>query len=72
MADPAVQKALLKLMLSLPTPVLRMMSGGGVVWQGGRTLDPRFQFLTAGGRARRPCPPCRRPRPGPAAPLAWR
>jgi acetyl esterase len=50
MADPAVQKSLLKLMLSLPTPVLRMMSGGGVVWQGGRTLDPRFQFLTAGGR----------------------
>ena len=49
MADPAVQKAILKLMLSLPTPVLRMMSGGGVVWQGGRTLDPRFQFLAAGG-----------------------
>ena len=41
MADPAVQKAILKVMLSLPSPVLRMMSGGGVVWQGGRTLDPR-------------------------------
>ena len=47
MADPAVQKMLLKAMLSLPTPVLRMMSGGGVVWQGGRTLDPRLQFLAA-------------------------
>lgn len=50
MADPAVQKAILKVMLSLPTPVLRMLSGGGVVWQGGRTLDPRFQFLAAGAR----------------------
>lgn len=50
MADPAVQKALLKVLLSLPTPVLRMMAGGGVVYQGGRTLDPRFQFLTAGAR----------------------
>lgn len=50
MADPAVQKAILKVLLSLPTPVLRAMSGGGVVYQGGRTLDPRFQFLTAGAR----------------------
>ena len=47
MADPAIQKAILKVMLSLPTPVLRMMSGGGVVWQGGRTLDPRLQFIAA-------------------------
>ena len=44
MADPAVQKAILKVLLSLPSPVLRAMSGGGVVYQGGRTLDPRFQF----------------------------
>ncbi|MFZ5668130.1 MAG: alpha/beta hydrolase [Pseudomonadota bacterium] len=50
MADPAVQKAVLKVMLALPTPVLRMMAGGGVVYQGGRTLDPRFQFLAAGAR----------------------
>jgi acetyl esterase/lipase len=50
MADPAIQKVMLKVMLSLPTPVLRMMSGGGVVYQGGRTLDPRFQFLAAGAR----------------------
>src|SRR5690242_16329211 len=27
------------------------MSGGGVVYQGGRTLDPHFQFLTAAARA---------------------
>lgn len=50
MADPAVQKAVLKIMLALPTPVLRAMAGGGVVYQGGRTLDPRFQFLAAGAR----------------------
>jgi len=50
MADPALQKVILKVMLSLPTPVLRMMSGGGVVWQGGRTLDPRLQFLAASAR----------------------
>jgi acetyl esterase len=45
MADPALQKMMLNTMLSLPTPVLRMLAGGGVVFQGGRTLDPRFQFL---------------------------
>jgi acetyl esterase/lipase len=45
MADPALQKMMLNAMLSLPTPILRMMAGGGVVFQGGRTLDPRFQFL---------------------------
>lgn len=50
MADPAVQKVLLKVLLSLPTPVLRGLSGGGVVYQGGRTLDPRFQFLAAGAK----------------------
>lgn len=50
MADPAVQRTILKVLLSLPTPVLRALSGGGVVYQGGRTLDPRFQFMAAGGR----------------------
>lgn len=50
MADPAVQKFVLKGMLSLPTPLLRLLSGGGVVYQGGRTLDPRFQFLAAAAR----------------------
>lgn len=50
MAAPPVQKFLFKTLLSLPTPVLRALSGGGVVYQGGRTLDPRFQFLAAGGK----------------------
>jgi len=54
MADPAVQRTILKVLLSLPTPVLRALSGGGVVYQGGRTLDPRFQFLAAGGRRQPP------------------
>jgi acetyl esterase len=45
MASDATQKAILKLILSLPSPVLRAMSGGGVVYKGGRTLDPRFQFF---------------------------
>ena len=45
MADPAVQKFILKALMSLPSPVLRAMSGGGTVYRGGRTLDPRFQFL---------------------------
>jgi acetyl esterase/lipase len=43
MAD--VQKLVLKTILSLPSPILRAMSGGGVVYRGGRTLDPRFQFF---------------------------
>jgi acetyl esterase/lipase len=45
MADPAFQKAALKSVLSLPRPVLRLLSGGAAVYQGGRTLDPRLQFL---------------------------
>lgn len=36
-------------MLSLPSPLLRLMSGGTVVYKGGRTLDPRFQFMAAQG-----------------------
>ncbi len=45
MASDAAQKTILKLILSLPSPVLRALSGGGVVYKGGRTLDPRFQFF---------------------------
>lgn len=45
MANAAVQKFILKTILSLPSPILRAMSGGGVVYRGGRTLDPRFQFF---------------------------
>lgn len=50
MANPTVQKWLLKATLSLPTPLVRALSGGGVVYQGGRTLDPRFQFLAHAAR----------------------
>ena len=45
MADPAIQKHLLKAVLALPRPVLRAASGGRAVYVGGRTLEPRFQFL---------------------------
>jgi acetyl esterase/lipase len=41
---------MLRTLLSLPTPALRLMSGGGVVYRGGRTLDPRLQFLAARAR----------------------
>src|SRR5215469_12921238 len=54
MADLVIQKAALKGMLSLPRPILRLMAGGGVVYQGGRTLDPRIQFLAAQARGAPP------------------
>ncbi len=50
MADLAVQRFILKRILSLPTPILRALSGGGVVYQGGRTLDPRIQFFANAAR----------------------
>jgi acetyl esterase len=50
MADPAIQNVALRAALSLPRPLLRLLSGGGVVYRGGRTLDPRFQFLASHGR----------------------
>lgn len=50
MADPAFQKYALRALLGLPRPVLRALAGGGVVYQGGRTLDPRLQFIA--GQAR--------------------
>lgn len=50
MASPATQRFIAKTLLSLPAPILRLMSGGGVVYQGGRTLDPRIQFLAAQAR----------------------
>ena len=50
MADQLLQHVALKAALSLPRPVLRLLSGGGVVYRGGRTLDPRFQFLASHGR----------------------
>lgn len=46
MAELPLERVLLKQTLSLPTPVLRALSGGAVIYRGGRTLDPRFQFLS--------------------------
>jgi acetyl esterase len=54
MALPATQRLILRKVLSLPTPILRLLSGGGVVYQGGRTLDPRLQFLAAQARGAPP------------------
>ena len=53
-ASPAAQRLVLKTVLSLPAPVLRLMAGGGVVYQGGRTLDPRLQYLAAQARSAPP------------------
>ena len=53
-ASPAAQRLVLKTLLSLPAPLLRLMSGGGVVYQGGRTLDPRLQYLAAQARTSPP------------------
>jgi acetyl esterase len=50
MASPATQRMILKSLLSLPTAMLRLMSGGGVFYQGGRTLAPRLLYLAAQGR----------------------
>jgi len=44
------RKIALNTLLSLPAPLLRAMSGGGVTWRGGRTLDPRLQYLAAAAR----------------------
>jgi hypothetical protein len=48
------QTAVLARILSLPVPVLRLLSGGGAVYRAGRTLDPRLQFLASGARRGRP------------------
>jgi acetyl esterase/lipase len=47
MADLALRRFQLRLMLSLPAPILRALAGGGSVHVGGRTLDPRLQFLAS-------------------------
>ena len=54
MADLALQRAILKGIFSLPTAVLRIMAGGGVVHKGGRTLDPHFQFMAAQAKGQPP------------------
>ncbi|HLI67971.1 MAG TPA: alpha/beta hydrolase [Caulobacteraceae bacterium] len=53
-ADVGFQKLTLRTLLSLPTPILRALSGGGVVFQGGRTLEPRFQYLANAARGAPP------------------
>jgi acetyl esterase/lipase len=54
MASAGAQRFIAQTLLSLPAPLLRLMSGGGVVYQGGRTLDPRIQFLAAQAKAQPP------------------
>ena len=51
MADQTFRKLALRALLALPGPALRGLAGGGVVYVGGRTLDPRLQFLAAQARA---------------------
>ena len=50
MPSPSTQRMVVRGLLRLPTAMLRLMSGGGVVYQGGRTLDPRLQYLAAQAR----------------------
>jgi acetyl esterase/lipase len=50
MTQPATQRLILRKLLGLPTPILRLLSGGAAIYQGGRTLDPRLQFLAAQAR----------------------
>jgi acetyl esterase/lipase len=54
MARASVQRLITRKLLDLPSPLLRLMSGGGVVYQGGRTLDPRYQFLATQARGALP------------------
>jgi acetyl esterase len=54
MPSPATQRMVVRTLLSLPTAMLRLMAGGGVVYQGGRTLDPRLQYLAAQARGAPP------------------
>ena len=54
MPSPTNQRVVVRSLLSLPTSMLRLMAGGGVVYQGGRTLDPRLQYLAAQGRGAPP------------------
>jgi len=60
MADTDVQRAVLKGLLALPRPLVRLMSGGAATHVGGRTLDPAFQFLAHQARGR-PSPTTRSP-----------
>ncbi|MDO8800534.1 alpha/beta hydrolase [Phenylobacterium sp.] len=48
MPSVSTRRLIVRALLSLPSPLLRLLAGGGVVYRGGRTLDPRLQFLAAG------------------------
>lgn len=52
--DPAARRFQLQAVLGLPRPLLRALAGGGVVYKGGRTLDPRFQYLASRARGAPP------------------
>ena len=54
MAVDTPRRLALRALLSAPSAVLRALSGGGVAWLGGRTLDPRVQFMA--WHARRAAP----------------
>ncbi len=54
MPETTFQRVMVKTLLTLPSPILRMMSGGGVVYRGGATLDPAFQFLAYQARNQPP------------------
>jgi acetyl esterase len=46
----ALERLAVRTVLSLPSAALRLLAGGGAVYRGGRTLDPRFQLLAAFAR----------------------
>jgi acetyl esterase/lipase len=50
MANPAVQRFISKVVMAMPAPILRALSGGEAVEIGGRTLDPQFQMMAYAAR----------------------
>jgi acetyl esterase len=54
MASRWLTRFALRRLMRLPPAVLRLLAGGGVVYQGGRTLDAGFQFLAARTRSAPP------------------
>lgn len=50
MANDVLTRLALRRLMRLPPALLRLMSGGGAIYQGGRTLDAGFQFLAARSR----------------------
>ena len=50
----SLQSTIVKLLMKLPSGMLVKLSGGEPVILGGRTLDPRFQFMMAGAKRQPP------------------